>query len=117
MCVPAILIAAQTSPANFFRTARTSSIVGSAWSWTTSSRASSDDSRDFLRRVGAEDSDSFDTRAGRVENRASLRRSYASRPVGEDDAYVAGSNLRGEGGVLWAGHAAELNFCEHPSSA
>src|SRR5437773_5519166 len=42
MCVPAMRIAAQTSPPNARRIERTSVVVGSACSWTTSRRASSE---------------------------------------------------------------------------
>ena len=74
-------------------------------------------SRDFLGHVVTENSDPPYARAGRVQDRASLRRCYASRPAGEDDTYVADSYFSRERGILWAGHAAELNFCEHVLSA
>lgn len=75
------------------------------------------ESRDFPGHVGTENPDPLYARAGRVQDRASLRWGHPSRTVGEDDTYVADSNFRRKRGILWAGHSAELNFCEHLLSA
>ena len=74
-------------------------------------------SGDFVGRVRAEDSGSLHFGAGRIQDESRLRWSYTPRSVGKYNAHVRGAYLGGEGRIQRAGHAAELNFCEHPLSA
>ena len=63
--------------------------------------------------VGAEHAHAFNAWTRGVENSATDRRIDAARSVSEHHSDVTGADLGGQGGVLRARHAAELNLCEH----